>query len=157
MRQTRVRRRVRVPLLLFAMAAMACGGSDGGSGPNDDDVFGTYTLMRANGEALPAKVIENILGGGAITTYVEHGSFRVSEDGTWAFAFHFQQAAIDDEEQLTYLDYEVEDAGTYSLQGETITLDGGTVVTLRNGVLTKTTVYTVPGAPTTTVAYEFEK
>lgn len=157
MRQTRVRRPVLASLLLVAMTATACGGSDGGSGPNDDDVFGTYTLVRANGEAVPAKVLENTLGGGAIITYVEHGSFRISEDGTWAFAFHFQQAAIDDEEQLTYLDYDVEDAGTYSLQAETITLDGGTVVALRNGVLTKTTVYTVPGAPTTTVAYEFEK
>ncbi|MBA3497785.1 MAG: hypothetical protein M3Q93_04605 [Gemmatimonadota bacterium] len=158
MRWTPVPRLALVPLLLLVLGSTACsGGGDGNSGPNDEDVFGTYTLVRANGEPVPAKVLESVLGGGGIVTNVEDGSFRISEDGSWAFAFHFEQLAIDDQDQLTRLEYDVEDAGTYSLQGESITLDGSTVVTLRNGVLTKTTVYTVPGAPVTTVAYEFEK
>jgi hypothetical protein len=161
MSQPTARRRVLVPLLLLATAATACGGGDGGTGPNDDEVFGTYTLVRAAGQSVPgALVLESDLGFGALVgTYAQSGSFRISEDGTWAFSFHFQQIGVSPDPDLPVIttEYDVDDSGTYTLQGETITLDGGTVVTLTNGVLSRSIFYDVPGAPPTTVVYEFEK
>lgn len=146
-----------ISLLLFTMTAAGCGSE--GSGPNDDEVFGTYTLRRANGEPLPALTLESTPGFGAgINTYVESGTFRISEDGTWAFSMHFSQIAIDDEDNVSALEYDAEDSGSYTLQGETITLDGGKVVSLEGGVLTYTVDYVaLLGSPATTVHFEFEK
>jgi len=144
------------PLVVFALSTAACGGDPAGP---DDDVFGTYTLVRANGEAVPgALVLEAIPGpGAAINTYAASGSFRISENGTWAFSMHFEQIAIDDDDQVSGIEYDVEDSGTYSMQNGTITLDGGTVVTLANGILSRSVFYNIPGAAPTTVIYEFEK
>ena len=158
MTRTRHLRRISTPLLLLVTTLAACGGSDG-TGPNDEEVFGTYTLVRANGEAVPgALVLEAVPAPGTgVNTYAQSGSFRISEDGTWAFSMHFEQIAIDDEDQVSALEYDAEDSGTYTMQGETITLDGVVTITLAGGVLSRSIVYTVPGAPVTTVVYEFEK
>jgi hypothetical protein len=156
---TRALRRSFAPLLLLMTTLAACSGGDGGSGPNDDDVFGTYTLVRANGEQVPgALVLELSPGPGtAVNTYAESGSFRISEDGTWAFSMHFEQIAIDDDDNVSGIEYDAQDSGTYTMQGETITLDGGTVITLANGVLSRSIFYDLPGGTPTTVVYEFEK
>ena len=69
---------------------------------------------------------------------------------------HFEQLALIDG-QVSGHEYDAEDSGTYTLQGETITLNGGTVLSLANGVLSRTIVYDVPYAPVTSVVYEFEK
>lgn len=146
--------------LLLVMTSAACGGGDKGTGPNDDGVFGTYTLARAAGQQVPqAKVFEANLGfGGLMGTYAQSGSFRISENGTWAFSLHFQQIATAPGEPVSTIEYDVDDSGTYSMQNGTITLDGSTVVTLVSGVLTYTVNYnSVPNVPPTTVAYEFEK
>lgn len=157
MRWTRSARPALVALLIFGMTLAGCGGD--ASGPNDDDVFGTYTLRRANGESLPALTREINAGFGAgITTYAESGSFRISEDGTWAFSMHFSQLAIDDEENLSRIEYDSEDSGSYTLQRDIITLDGIKAVPLDSGVLTYTVDYiALPGSPATTVHFEFEK
>jgi hypothetical protein len=160
MRSTRVLRRALTPLLLCVstLAVAGCGGSDG-SGPNDDDVFGTYTLVRANGEQVPGALVLALVPapGTGVNTYAESGSFRISENGTWAFSMHFEQIAIDDDDQVSNLEYDVDDSGTYSMQGETITLDGVVTVTLAGGVLSRSIHYDVPGGAPTTVVYEFEK
>jgi hypothetical protein len=148
------------------MMAAGCGGGDGGSGPDDDEVFGTYTLVRASGRRVPqARIFEGDLGFGAlVTTFAQSGSFRISEDGTWAFALHFQQIGTAPNLPTTTIEYDVEDSGTYTAQGQAIsqdveiTLDGGTVIRLEDGVLRRTVVYSgIPNVPTTTVVYEFEK
>jgi len=147
-----------VPLLLLAGAA--CAGGDKASGPDDDGVFGTYTLVRAGGQQVPgASVLQDDLGfGGLIGTYAQSGSFRISENGTWAFSIHFEQRAIAPGEPVTTIEYDVDDSGTYTMQGETITLGTGKVISLVNGVLSYTVTYTgIPGTPTTTVNYEYEK
>ncbi len=156
--RTRPFRRALAPLLVLITTLAACGGSDG-TGPNDDEVFGTYTLVRANGEAVPgALVLEAVPAPGTgVNTYAQSGSFRISEDGTWAFSMHFEQIAIDDDDQVSTIEYDAEDSGTYTMQGETITLDGAVTITLTGGVLSRSIVYNVPGAPVTTVVYEFEQ
>jgi hypothetical protein len=154
-------RRALTPLLMLTAAA-GCGGGSDGTGPNDDEVFGTYTLVRAAGQSVPlAKVFEADLGFGAlIGTYVESGSFRLSENGTWAFSFHFIQIGVSSDPDLEdeVIEYDVDDTGTYSLQNGTITLDGSVTASLVDGVLIYSVNYdAVPNVPPTTVHYEFEK
>jgi hypothetical protein len=160
MHYARALRRALSPVLLCVTALAACSGGDN-NGPNDDDVFGTYTLVRAAGQQVPlALVLEAHLDANSIvSTYAKSGSFRLSEDGTWAFEFEFQQIAASSDPDLPVIttDYDVADSGTYTMQGGTITLDGGTVVTLTSGVLSRSIFYDVPGADPTTVVYEYEK
>jgi hypothetical protein len=144
---------------MMATATLAGCSGGGATGPNDDvGVFGVYTLERANGESVPGvRILEASPGpGAAVNTDIDSGTFRISEDGTWGFSMHFVQLAIFDD-QVSGTEYDVEDSGTYTMQGETITLDGGTVLLLIDGVLSRTIIYDVPGAPVTTVVYEFEK
>lgn len=154
-------RSIRRMLAAFVLlAAAGCGGSDG-TGPDDDEVFGTYTLVRASGQNVPqALILEADLGFGAIIgTYAQSGSFRISENGTWAFSQHFQQLGVSPDPDLPPIDieYDVDDSGVYTMQNGIITLDGSAEVTLANGILSRSVFYNLPNTPPTTVVFEFEK
>ncbi|HEY8258313.1 MAG TPA: hypothetical protein VIG08_11725 [Gemmatimonadales bacterium] len=73
----------------LVVLAAACGGSDGGTGPGgggNDNLAGTYQLVGANDEPVPAVITSPICS----PTQITNGTLTLGADGRWEMQFNWQ-------------------------------------------------------------------
>jgi hypothetical protein len=103
---TRVRM---LAVLALGLFAGACGGHDGGTGPNTA-LDATYSLRRVNHVEIPA---EADLNWG--TAGFHDGTFDLYPDGTWEMEIHYVDVGTGEQNSL-------EDDGDYEMDGPTLHL-----------------------------------
>jgi hypothetical protein len=80
----------RLPLILFAVAALACGGSDSTTGPvitlapTDANVVGTFHLVTANGALLPVVAVNSSTQLASLTA----DTLVLGSDNSWTSIFN---------------------------------------------------------------------
>ena len=76
-----------IPLWTLVCLAAACGGGDGGTGPGGGGVTGSYDLVGANDEPVPAVVLSNVCSPVQIT----NGQLQLTGDGQFQMRFDYRE------------------------------------------------------------------
>lgn len=102
----------RLPLLLFALAALGCGGTgtDVGLSPTETNVTGTFTLQTSDGVALP--LLAGYTQDGKTEIDMAGDQMTLAADNTWSEVTSFRFTSLVD---FSTTSQATNSAGTYSI------------------------------------------
>jgi hypothetical protein len=108
----------RLPLLLFALVALGCGGGSGADvslAPTDANVTGTFNLQTSDGVGLP--LLAGYTADGQTEIDMSGDQIVIAADNTWTEVTSFRLTSLVD---LTYTSQATNSAGTYNVANNKI-------------------------------------